>query len=157
MVEYLEDNDDQMHCLDKDEPQFYIKKEDHNHFFTETSDMCKKYQDDYQRGYQNAIMEFQKQYNLRNRNVVVNKDKNKTSVDISPIDQNKKDPPSKKPQRKEDNRVDIMPNKSIIERKDTNSKDGEKAKSPFSLENEISKVNISVPFYELIKNAEYRN
>ena len=47
--------------------------------------------------------------------------------------------------------VDIMPNKIIEERKDPNSKDEEKAKTVFSLENEISKVKISVPFSELIK------
>lgn len=41
VVEELEENDDQIHCLDKDEPQFYIKKEDHDHFFAETSDNCK--------------------------------------------------------------------------------------------------------------------
>ena len=33
MVEELEENDDQIHCLDKEEPQFYIKKEDHDQFF----------------------------------------------------------------------------------------------------------------------------
>ena len=96
-------------------------------------------------------MEFQKQYDLRNRIVVVNKDKNKTSVDISPINQNKKDLPSKQPQRKEDNRVDIMPNKNIEETKDPNSKDEEKSKTLFSLENKISKVKISVPFFRTYK------
>ena len=36
--------------------------------------------EDYERGYQNAILEFQKQYNLRKRKVVVN-------IDNSQIDQ----------------------------------------------------------------------
>ena len=53
--------------------------------------------------------------------------------------------------------VDIMPNKSIEERKDSNLKDEEKVRTIFSLENEIFKVNISLPFSELIKNTEYRN
>ena len=153
MVEELEENDNQIHCLDKDEPQFYIKKEDHDHFFAKTYDVCKNDQDDYQKRYQNVILEFQKKYDLRNRTVMVNKYKNKNPLDISPINQNIKDLPSKQPQRKEDNRVDIMPNKSIEERKDPNLKDEEKVKTIFSLENEISKVKISVPFSELIKNT----
>ena len=102
--------------------------------------MCKNDKDDYQKGYQNVILEFQKQYDLRNRTFVVNKDNNKTSFDISPINQNKKDSPSKQPQRNEDNIVEIIPKKIIEERKDISSKDEEKAKALFSLENEISKV-----------------
>ena len=78
MVEELEKNDDQIHCLDKNEPHFYIKKEDHDQFFAETSNNCKSDHDDYKKGYQNVILEFQKQYDLRNRTVVVSKDKNKT-------------------------------------------------------------------------------
>lgn len=55
-----EENNDHIHCLDKEEPQFYIKKEDHDQFFVESSDKCNNDQDDYKRGYQNAILEFQK-------------------------------------------------------------------------------------------------
>ena len=36
-------------------------------------------------------MEFKKQYDLRNITVVVNKDKNKSQGDYSPISQNKND------------------------------------------------------------------
>ena len=60
----MEENDDKIHFLDKEEPQFYIKKEDHDHSFVETSDNCNSDQDDYKKGYQNAIMEYQKQYDL---------------------------------------------------------------------------------------------
>ena len=95
MVDDVEENDDQIHCLDKDEPKFYIRKEDHDQFYAETSDICKNDQNNYQKGYQNTIMEFQKQYDLRNIVVVVNKDKNKSQVDNSLISQNKKDPPMK--------------------------------------------------------------
>ena len=95
MVEELEENVDKIHCLDKEEPHFYIKKEDHDHFFAETSDKCNSYQDDYKKRYQNAILEFQKQYDLRNRTVLVNSDKSKISIDIPPINQNKKDIPLK--------------------------------------------------------------
>ena len=57
----------------------------------------------------------------------------------------------------EDNRVDIMSNKSIEEIKDSNLKDEENFKTIFSIENEISKVKISLPFSKHIKNIEYRN
>lgn len=56
----MEEKNDQIHCLDKDEPQFYIKKEEHDQFFVETSDICKSDHDDYQKGDQNVILEFQK-------------------------------------------------------------------------------------------------
>ena len=102
-------------------------------------------------------VEFQKQYDLRNRNVVVNKDNKNTPVDISPINNKKKDSPSKQPQRKEDNMVYVISKKIIEERKHPSLKDEEKAKALFSLENEISRVKISVPFSKLIKNEEYRN
>ena len=49
MVEELEENDDQIHCLYKEEPQFYIKKEDHDHFFAETSNKYNSDQDDYKK------------------------------------------------------------------------------------------------------------
>ena len=81
----------------------------------------------------------------------MNKDKNKISVDIPPINQNRKYLPLKQLQRKEDDRVDITPIKIIEERKYSNLKDEEKVKTIFSLENEIYKVKISLPFSEIIK------
>ena len=50
----------------------------------------------------------------------------------------------------------MIPKNISKEKKDPNLKDEEKDKSLFSLENEISKVKISIPFSELIKNNEYR-
>ena len=87
----------------------------------------------------------------------MNKEKNKILVDIPPINHNKKDLSLKQPKRKEDIRVDIMSNKSIEERKDSDLKDEEKIKAIFSLKSEISKVKISLLFSELVKNIEYRN
>jgi hypothetical protein len=101
-------------------------------------------------------MEFQKQYDLINRIVIVNKDQNKSQGDYSPISQNKNDSPIKQLQRKEDQRVESMPNNISEEKKDPNFKDEQKSKALFSLENEISKVKISVSFSKLIKNNEYR-
>ena len=54
----VEENDDHIHCLDKDELKFYIRKEDHDQYYTETTNTCNNDQEDYQRGSQNAIMEF---------------------------------------------------------------------------------------------------
>lgn len=77
---------------------------------------------------------------------MVNKYKNKILVDIPPINQNIKDLPSKQFLGKEDNKVDIMSNKNIEERKDSNLKDEEKVRTIFSLENEIYEVKISLLF-----------
>ena len=81
----VEENNDHIHCLDKDEPKFYIRKEDHDQCYTRTTE---NNQDD-----------------LRNKTIIVNKDKNKSQGDCSPISQNKNDSPIKQIQRKEDQRV----------------------------------------------------
>jgi hypothetical protein len=43
-----------------------------------------------------------------------------------------------------------------MQKKDANSKEVDKSQSTFSLESEISKLKVSIPFNELIKNTEYR-
>ena len=86
----------------------------------------------------------------------MNKDTNKSQVDNYPINQNKNDSPMKQPQRKEDQRVEVVSKNILEEKKDPNSKHEEKAKVLFNLEKEISKVKISVLFSELVKNIEYR-
>ena len=86
----------------------------------------------------------------------MNKYKNKSQGDYSPISQNKNDSPIKQLQRREDQRVELVSKNISEEKKDPNLKDVEKTKALFSLENKISKVKISVPFSKLIKNNEYR-
>jgi hypothetical protein len=109
--------------------------------------------EEYRQGYQNAIFEFQKQYNLRNINVVVNP--NKVQVDHPSTSQRKKYPPRKDMPEK-NNPKDDGPKKAQDGKKDVNNKEVEKSQSTFNLESEISKLKVSIPFNELIKNTEYR-
>ena len=96
-------------------------------------------------------MEFQTQYDFRNITVIVNKDKINSQGDYSLISQNKNDSPIKQLQRKEDQRVELVPKNILEEKKDPNLKDEEKDRALFRLENKISNVNTLVPFFELIK------
>ena len=65
-------------------------------------------------------MEFHKQYDLRNKTIIVNKDNNKSQVDYSSISQNKNDSPIKQLHRKEDQRVESVPKNISEEKKNTN-------------------------------------
>ena len=68
----------------------------------------------------------------------------------------KQDPPRKKVQRKDEHKVENSSKKIQEDKEESSQKDVDKSKSLFSLENEISKIKISVPFDELLRNAEYR-
>jgi len=50
----------------------------------------------------------------------------------------------------------MMVQKAQDAKKDDNNKEVEKSQSTFNLESEISKLNVSIPFNEIIKNTKYR-
>jgi hypothetical protein len=58
--------------------------------------------------------------------------------------------------KRDDPKTKDVPKKVQDGKKDVNMKDVEKLQPSFNLENEISNINISTPFNELLKNAEYR-
>ena len=63
--------EDIIYCLDKDERGMFLTKEEHDE---SNNDICNEEtekQSEYQKDYQHAIFEMKKQYNLRNRNVVM--------------------------------------------------------------------------------------
>ena len=69
----MEGTKNHIHYFDKGESKFYFTKEYHDNSCQDSNDCFEvSKNDDYERGYQNSILEFQKQYNLRNRKVVVN-------------------------------------------------------------------------------------
>ena len=68
----------------------------------------------------------------------------------------KKYPPSKEIQRKDKHKEKKSSKKIQEDKKKTSQKYVDKSKSPFSLENEISKIKISIPFDEILRNDEYR-
>ena len=75
VVDDIEEIEDHIQCFDQSEVKFYLTKEEHSKSYQRSNDdFLNTKNDDYKRGYQNAILEFQKQYNLKNRNVVANID-----------------------------------------------------------------------------------
>ena len=70
--ENYDDNfEDNMHCCDGDETEVFLTKEEHNQFMDaneifmqENDDRLLVEREDYQTELQNAIMQFQRQYNL---------------------------------------------------------------------------------------------
>jgi hypothetical protein len=54
------------------------------------------------------------------------------------------------------NPKDDCPKKFQESKKDVNNKEVEKYQFNFNLESEISKLKVSIPFNELMKNIEYR-
>lgn len=119
--------------------------------------------DEYQRGYMHALSAQQRQYSLRNRNVPINPilkrkevlasenelhivpNKGKEVVDPTP----NKSPP-------ENERVNqLIVSKDKAKKKDVPTK-GVENTSSFSLENKISKLKVSIPLTELMRNNSYR-
>ena len=88
---------------------------------------------DYLKGYQHAIFEMQKQYNLRNINVPITTNKTQPNKDAPKAAKVRKDSPPPPP-----------------------AKETEKCASVCSLESEISKIKIPVPFGEILKVNEYK-
>lgn len=105
----------------------------------------------YFKGYQHAIIEMQKQYNLRNRNLLIIASKAQPKKYASRIDE-AKNHTQKVTEGKED---------SPLGNKDTKLpppiKEAEKYISIFNLENEISKIKIFVPFSEILRVNKYRS
>jgi hypothetical protein len=91
--DFVEEPEDQIHLFDEDDSEIYLTKEEHDMFQQEQDNEVLMDSEEYRQGYQNVIYEFQKQYNLRNINVVVNS--NKAQVDQPSTSQRKKDPPRK--------------------------------------------------------------
>ena len=89
---------------------------------------------DYLKGYQYAIFEMQKKYNLRNRNVPITASKTQPKKYAPKVSESRKYTPHPPP-----------------------VKETEKYAFVFSLESEISKIRIPVPFGQILKVNEYRS
>ena len=53
------------------EAKVFVTKEEHDKFASKTNSQSKENYDDYQKGYQNAMVEVQRQLGLRNRDVPI--------------------------------------------------------------------------------------
>jgi hypothetical protein len=140
----------------------FLTKEDHHQFMDENDKFMKDNDDilsletkEFKKGYQNAIMQLQKQYNLKRKKVSAN-----------PTRELQINTPSSRQPKKDNSKKDAMekgkskeePTKKIREaRKEAIIKEVEKAASPFNFDSEMAKINFFVPFNELIKNAKYKD
>ena len=101
-----------------------------------------------------VVFELQRQYNLRNRDVNINKEK---ATAENPSTSQPKRILQKKPlQEKVDDKKQSEVKDSQENRKEITTEDTDKTQSAFSLENELSKIKIPIPFGELLKNSQYK-
>lgn len=74
--EYLPENENHIHCIEQSQTNCYLTKEEYDHAKeNQEVDSLSPHLDDYQRGYQMVVFELQRQYNLRNRDVNINREK----------------------------------------------------------------------------------
>ena len=103
----------------------------------------------YQRGYLHAIDDVHRKLKLRNRDVTVNKGR---------LDQNQ---PSSSQQniekRKQKQKEPINKVEKVKEVRQPALVDVEKVVSIFNLQSKLSKLKVSIPFNELLRNKEYKN
>jgi len=105
-------------------------------------------------------MQFQKQYNLKNKKIPANPPKG------NPTREPQGNLPSSSQPRKDSFAREVLENgkqkeeiqKKVLEiKRDAVIKEVEKTQSPFNFESEMEKIKIYVPFNELIRNGEYRS
>jgi hypothetical protein len=181
-----------MNCCDDKETKVFLTKEEHDQFMDaseiflqDEEERLSVEREDYQEGLQDAIMQFQRQYNLRNQRVPENLPKGNPSKGNPPKGNPTKEAqsniPSSSQSKKDSVAKDVVvkdsgtnnsvakgivdkgkqkeePHKKILEaRKETVTKEVEKTSSSFNFESEMAKIKIFVPFNKLIKNSKYRN
>ena len=119
--------------------------------------------DEYQRGYINALTAQQQQYSLRNRDVPINliqKKKEATppkndSPNVQKKGKEPADPTISKTQSANEKPNKLNASKEKTEKKDDPLKEVEKTIA-FNLDNEISKLKVSIPLTKLMKNSSYK-
>ena len=143
-----EEPEESIHCLGEEDSEIFLTTEEHDE---SNQSKAEEEPSDFLKGYQHAIFEIQKQYNLRNRDVPITANKAQPKKGVSKAVENKKEEP-KQATGKGD---------SLLEKKDNQahdlSKEVEKSTSVFNIQNEIAKIKISVPFNEILKVDKYRS
>ena len=107
------------------------------------------------RGYLHAMDDVQRKIRLRNMDVLINKGKaNPNQPSTSSLNVEKGKELQKDPFVNKEVENDVQRDKII---KKATSVDVEKIGAGFNLQNELSKLKISVPFNELLRNTKYRD
>jgi hypothetical protein len=162
-----------MHCCDDKNPCVFLTKSEHDRYMSQNEDFALETNDgmilktddaplwktgEFKKGYQNAIMQFQKKYNLWSKDAPI--ESRQTDSMNGPI----ADAPSTSQPRLESAAKDAtekanlkqeIPKKAPETGRETSRKEVEKACPPFNFEHEMEKIKIFVPFNELIRKGEY--
>lgn len=93
----LEENQSNLFC-EGEINNVFLTKEEQDLFLLAQQDVMSIESEDYKMGYQNAIMEVHKQYNLRNKKVAANPPK-KIQIDTPSTSQTKVDPQKETPSK----------------------------------------------------------
>ena len=168
--EYLLADEEEINLVGGEEDTCFVTKKQHDDHLQ--GDNVEK--NDYQQGYQNAMIAFQRQLNLRNKDVIISnpqkrviENKTSTSGTNKPIDNTEvindlekgKEVINKPVVNTEQNKESIPPQelpKKIVE----NKKDMvivERIERTFNFKSKVAKIKISLPFDEICRNEEYRN
>ena len=146
--EYENEVKGEIHQLDTDSSFGFLTKEEHDNSYHEAEELRAAETKDFQRGYQLAVMDLQRQIGLRNIDVPVMRNKDATNK-ASTSKPNNDLPPK-------DTSKNVIEPKGK-ERKEDNPRISDQGQTSFSLEAEIAKIKIFVPLTELLKNSEYHS
>ena len=124
-------------------PLDFFTKEEHDDSLHEVEELPAGETKDFQRGYQLAVMDLQRQIDLRNIAVPVVRNKEETNKAST-------SKPKSSPPPKETSKNVTEPKGK--ERKEDNPISFDRGQTSFSLEAEIAKIKISIPLTELLKN-----
>jgi len=130
-------------------------------FILASDNVLEEESEEYQRGYMNALSAQQQRYSLRNRDVPAipiqkKREGEKTKNDLSATQRKGKEVVGLESSKSKSAEQSQQPATSKEkERKEILVKEVEKTPA-FSLENEISKLKVSIPLTEIMKNSSYK-
>ena len=145
--------ENEIHLFGEQDSEIYLTEEEHNMFAQQ--DINEEFDNEiYQRGYLHAMDDVQRKMRLRNRDVPINKGKaNPNQPSSSSVNAEKGKEQQKETSMNKEVENDVQQDKVI---KKATPVEVEKISAGFNLQNELSKLKISVPFNELLRNTEYR-
>ena len=147
---------------------FVTKKEDDKFNLGNNESKFNQESDDYQKGYQNAMIDLQRQLSLRNRDVQITNLPKKVNGNRAYTSQSDKEMFGNEQINKEQSQNEKVskdiskekePSLDVVKRPPEIIKEivlQEKIMPTFNFENKISKIKQSLPFNEILKNFEYR-
>ena len=154
--EYVPKNEEDINSFGDQEERCFLTKQQHYDQCNDSESKTKEYQ----KGYQNLMIAFQRQLNLRNRYLVISNPHkkvvdNQASTSAPNNNTNFRGSNNNQIKAKDKSLVQDSFVKNVENRKDVVIID--KTIVPFIFETKISKLKVSLPFNEICRNNEYRN